>query len=200
MYTISDLKPENLLLDTSGRIKIADFGLSNTFKEGELLKTACGSPCYAAPEMIAGKEYDPKSADTWSCGVVLFAMVNGYLPFEDQNTAQLYKKIIFGEYAAPKYMSPLCKDLLEKMLQVDPLKRFNIHQIIKHYWIQTCITNPILTPGYGQICINETILYKLAEFNFKIPAAKASLEANKHTPVTATYYLLLNKHLREFPE
>ncbi|CAD8104031.1 unnamed protein product [Paramecium primaurelia] len=192
-----DLKPENLLLDENNKIKIVDFGLSNQFKDGQLLKTACGSPCYAAPEMIAGKEYDPKSADTWSCGVILYAMVNGYLPFEDSNTAQLYKKIIYGEYAPPKYMSPLCKDLLEKILQVDPLKRYNIQQIVKHYWIQTCITNPILTPGYGEINICNEVLQQLATYNFKLPQAYDYLKANKHDPVTTTYYLLLNKYLRE---
>ncbi|CAK84768.1 unnamed protein product (macronuclear) [Paramecium tetraurelia] len=192
-----DLKPENLLLDENNKIKIVDFGLSNQFKDGQLLKTACGSPCYAAPEMIQGKEYDPKSADTWSCGVILFAMVNGYLPFEDKNLNLLYKKIMNCEYATPKYMSPLCKDLLEKILQVNPLIRYNIQQIVQHYWIQTCITNPILTPGYGEINICQEVLEKLATYNFKLPQAYAYLKANKHDPVTTTYYLLLNKHLRE---
>lgn len=70
-----DLKPENLLLDYHNNIKIVDFGLSNTFKKGELLKTACGSPCYAAPEMIEGKEYHGTNADVWSSGVILFAMI-----------------------------------------------------------------------------------------------------------------------------
>jgi 5'-AMP-activated protein kinase catalytic alpha subunit len=92
--TIRDLKPENLLLDHSNNVKIVDFGLSNTYKEGETLKTACGSPCYAAPEMIAGKRYTGLEVDIWSSGVVLFAMVCGYLPFEDPNTAKLYKKIL----------------------------------------------------------------------------------------------------------
>ncbi|CAE8622795.1 unnamed protein product, partial [Polarella glacialis] len=79
-----DLKPENLLLDERKRIKIVDFGLSNTFREGQLLKTACGSPCYAPPEMIEGKEYVPVMCDVWSCGVILYAMICGCLPFEDQ--------------------------------------------------------------------------------------------------------------------
>jgi 5'-AMP-activated protein kinase catalytic alpha subunit len=69
------MKPENLLLDHGHQIKIVDFGLSNTFKEGELLKTACGSPCYAAPEMIAGKTYVGPNADIWSCGIILYALV-----------------------------------------------------------------------------------------------------------------------------
>jgi 5'-AMP-activated protein kinase, catalytic alpha subunit len=78
-----DLKPENLLLDHNKNIKIVDFGLSNTYKQNELLKTACGSPCYAAPEMIAGQKYTGLKVDIWSCGVILFASLCGYLPFED---------------------------------------------------------------------------------------------------------------------
>ena len=85
-----DLKPENLLLDHKKNIRIVDFGLSNTYKKDELLKTACGSPCYAAPEMINGHSYHGSRVDIWSCGVILFAMVAGYLPFEDKSTAKLY--------------------------------------------------------------------------------------------------------------
>jgi len=91
-----DLKPENLLLDKQKRLKIVDFGLSNSYKEGETLKTACGSPCYAAPEMIAGKRYNGLDVDIWSSGVTLYAMLVGYLPFEDSDTSLLYKKIILG--------------------------------------------------------------------------------------------------------
>jgi 5'-AMP-activated protein kinase catalytic alpha subunit len=92
------LKPENLLLDEKKNIKVVDFGLSNTYKPGDLLNTACGSPCYAAPEMVAGKRYDPYKVDVWSSGIVLFAMICGYLPFEDPNTNKLYKKIIANQY------------------------------------------------------------------------------------------------------
>jgi len=81
-FLFRDLKPENLLLDKKKIIKIADFGLGNPYKEGEFLYTPCGSPCYASPEMISGKKYDPFKSDLWSAGVILFAMVCGYLPFE----------------------------------------------------------------------------------------------------------------------
>lgn len=93
-----DLKPENLLLDYKKNIKIVDFGLSNTYVKDELLKTACGSPCYAAPEMIAGKKYDGTKVDTWSCGIILYALICGFLPFEDPDTTQLYKKILKGSF------------------------------------------------------------------------------------------------------
>jgi 5'-AMP-activated protein kinase catalytic alpha subunit len=100
-----DLKPENLLLDHQDSIKIVDFGLSNTYKEGELLKTACGSPCYAAPEMIAGHRYESILVDIWSCGVILFATLCGQLPFEDKHTSELYKKILGGVYKIPSHVS-----------------------------------------------------------------------------------------------
>lgn len=82
-----DIKPENLLLDDFGNLKVCDFGLSNSFSPGQRLKTACGSPCYASPEMVKGLQYDGLKADTWSCGVVLCAMICGRLPFEDPKTS-----------------------------------------------------------------------------------------------------------------
>lgn len=107
--THRDLKPENLLLQSHSAggylVKIVDFGLSNTHDGGRLLRTACGSPCYAAPEMIEGKLYKGPVADIWSLGVVLFAMVCGYLPFEDSNTNMLYKKILSADYKLPPFLS-----------------------------------------------------------------------------------------------
>jgi 5'-AMP-activated protein kinase catalytic alpha subunit len=99
-------------MDEYNNIKIVDFGLSNTYKGAETLKTACGSPCYAAPEMIAGKRYAGLPADIWSCGVILYAMVCGYLPFEDPNTNILYKKIMSADYSIPSTVSSECKDLM----------------------------------------------------------------------------------------
>lgn len=129
-----DLKPENLLLDHNQNIKIVDFGLSNTYKPTETLKTACGSPCYAAPEMIAGKRYNGLMVDIWSCGVIMFALICGYLPFEDPNTSQLYKKIIAGDFSIPKYISLEGRDLLKCILCTDPAKRYTIQQIKDHQW------------------------------------------------------------------
>jgi len=129
-----DLKPENLLLDHNNNIKIVDFGLSNTFKEGEYLKTACGSPCYAAPEMIEGKKYLGTMVDIWSIGVILYALVCGFLPFEDPNTANLYKKILAGEFQIPKWIGEDASDLIRWVLTTDPLKRYKISDIWNHKW------------------------------------------------------------------
>ena len=92
-------------MDDLNNIKIVDFGLSNLFREGEKLSTACGSPCYAAPEMVAGEKYDGILADMWSCGVIIYAMVCGFLPFEDPNTSVLYSKILSADYELPDYVS-----------------------------------------------------------------------------------------------
>lgn len=100
-----DLKPENLLLDSNFNIKIVDFGLSNTSLRGQLLKTACGSPCYAAPEMIEGNKYAGDQADIWSCGVILYALLCGFLPFEDPDTSKLYQKILKGHFSTPDFVS-----------------------------------------------------------------------------------------------
>ena len=129
-----DLKPENLLLDHNNNIKLVDFGLSNLYKEGEKLKTACGSPCYAAPEMIRGERYHGLGADIWSSGVILYAMVCGYLPFEDQNTKKLYQKIIKAEYKMPSFLSTECQDLLNLILNPQPESRYRIEDIRRHPW------------------------------------------------------------------
>lgn len=109
-----DLKPENLLLEKGKHnIKIIDFGLSNMYQNAQdTLKTACGSPCYAAPEMIAGKDYKGLQVDIWSCGVILYAMLCGYLPFEDPNTDKLYKKILDCDYSIPNYVSEQGRNLI----------------------------------------------------------------------------------------
>lgn len=112
-----DLKPENLLLDENMNIKIVDFGLSNTYKTAsDTLKTACGSPCYASPEMIAGKRYSGLDTDIWSLGVILYAMTVGYLPFEDPDTNKLYKKILSCDYLVPGYVTKPAKDMMKRIL------------------------------------------------------------------------------------
>lgn len=194
-----DLKPENLLLDHNCQIKIVDFGLSNTYRAEELLKTACGSPCYAAPEMIAGKSYNGLLVDIWSSGVILFAMICGYLPFEDPNTSDLYKKILSGDYDCPKFLSPEAKDMLGCLLNTDPDQRYNIEKIRAHPWFNLVrqSRSPGILVGYEQIPVDHTILAKMEEFSFSPSYVQKCIEANKHNSETTTYYLSLKKHLTE---
>ena len=129
-----DLKPENLLLTKDHLLKIIDFGLSNYFRENEsdLLSTPCGSPCYASPEMVSGKKYDGVKIDIWATGIILFAMLCGYLPFEDKINDVLFDKILECKIEFPDYLSEEAKDLINKILVVDPEKRITIPQIKKH--------------------------------------------------------------------
>ena len=129
-----DLKPENLLLTKDHLLKIIDFGLSNYFKKGqkELLVTPCGSPCYASPEMVAGKKYDGFKIDIWSTGIILYAMLCGYLPFEDKDNDLLFEKILECKLVFPKYITKTSRDLMEKILVTDPDIRIGLQEIKNH--------------------------------------------------------------------
>lgn len=131
-----DLKPENLLLDKNLQIKIADFGLSNRMWDGEFLKTSCGSPNYASPEVVSGKFYAGPETDVWSAGVCLYALLCGSLPFDDENVPNLFRKIKHGNFTLPGHISAEAKDLIVQMLVVDPTKRLTIPLIRKHRWFR----------------------------------------------------------------
>ena len=122
------MKPENLLLTKDHILKIIDFGLSNYFKKDqiELLETPCGSPCYASPEMLSGVNYDGFKIDIWATGIILFAMLCGFLPFDDKDNNVLFQKILDCKVKFPNILSQDAKDLLEKILVFDPKKRINI--------------------------------------------------------------------------
>ena len=127
-----DLKPENLLLTKNNIIKIIDFGLSNYFDGEKDLETPCGSPCYASPEMVSGNHYNGFNIDIWATGIILFAMICGYLPFENPDNDKLFEQILKAELDFPEHVSDLCKDLIKKILVTNPKKRINIEQIKKH--------------------------------------------------------------------
>jgi serine/threonine protein kinase len=127
-----DLKPENLLLNKNNIIKIIDFGLSNFFDGEHNLITPCGSPCYASPEMVSGHKYNGFNIDIWATGIILFAMVCGYLPFEHSDKDKLFEQILKAKLDFPSHLSDSVKDLISKILITDPNKRINIEQIKKH--------------------------------------------------------------------
>ncbi|CAJ0929173.1 unnamed protein product, partial [Mesorhabditis belari] len=145
-----DLKPENLLLDKDLNVKIADFGLSNMMRDGDFLRTSCGSPNYAAPEVISGMLYCGPEVDIWSCGVILFALLSGRLPFDDDHIPALFRKIKAGVFTIPQHFDQLVTDLLKRMLEVDATKRAKIHEIIVHPWFNVDL------PGHLFPSNNET--------------------------------------------
>ncbi|KAI4454817.1 map/microtubule affinity-regulating kinase [Holotrichia oblita] len=130
-----DLKPENLLLDEKNNIKVADFGMASLQPMGSMLETSCGSPHYACPEVIRGEKYDGRKADVWSCGVILYALLVGALPFDDDNLRQLLEKVKRGVFHIPHFVPPDCQSLLRGMIEVNPEKRLMLSEINKHPWV-----------------------------------------------------------------
>ena len=142
-----DLKLENLLLDGNNSIMISDFGFANSFRTAsgiKLMKTSCGSPCYAAPEVVNSEDqYDGKKADVWSVGVILFTFLAGYLPFDDdpnnpdsENIQQLYQYIATTPLKFPDWIGVEARDLLRRILVVDPAQRARMADIVSHSWLR----------------------------------------------------------------
>ncbi|KAF1809732.1 Pkinase-domain-containing protein [Eremomyces bilateralis CBS 781.70] len=141
-----DLKPENLLLDEDLNVKIADFGLSNIMTDGNFLRTSCGSPNYAAPEVISGKLYAGPEVDVWSCGVILYVLLCGRLPFDDDYIPSLFKKIAQGTYSIPPYVTPGPRRIISKMLAVNPVHRITVQEIRKDPWFNTDLSPYLQIP------------------------------------------------------
>ncbi|XP_049566762.1 maternal embryonic leucine zipper kinase isoform X4 [Orcinus orca] len=169
-----DLKPENLLFDEDHKLKLIDFGLCAKPKGNKdyHLQTCCGSLAYAAPELIQGKSYLGSEADVWSMGILLYVLMCGFLPFDDDNVMALYKKIMRGKYEVPKWLSPSSILLLQQMLQVDPKKRISVKNLLNHPWIMQDYNCPV-------------------EWQSKTPW--------QYDHLTATYLLLLAKKARGKP-
>ncbi|KOM33366.1 hypothetical protein LR48_Vigan01g292200 [Vigna angularis] len=134
-----DLKLENVLVDNKGNLKITDFGLSASpqhIRADGLLHTTCGSPNYVAPEVLANRGYDGATSDTWSCGVLLYTILTGCLPFDDRNMVVLYQKIFKGDVRIPKWLSAGAQDLIKRILDPNPEKRITMAGIKEDPWFK----------------------------------------------------------------
>ncbi|TAQ85598.1 hypothetical protein B7494_g6077 [Chlorociboria aeruginascens] len=137
-----DLKIENILISKTGDIKIIDFGLSNLFSPRNHLKTFCGSLYFAAPELLQAKEYTGPEVDVWSFGIVLYVLVCGKVPFDDQSMPALHAKIKKGIVDYPSWLSPECKNLISRMLVTDPGSRASLQEIMNHPWMTKGFQSP----------------------------------------------------------
>ncbi|MCD7467473.1 CBL-interacting serine/threonine-protein kinase 4 [Datura stramonium] len=136
--THRDIKPQNILLDQNNNLKISDFGLSALPEQLQngLLHTACGTPAYTAPEVAYRKGYDGEKADSWSCGVILFAFLSGFLPFDDSNLSNMYRAIHRRQFQFPDWVSKSARSIINKLLDPNPSTRLSIEQLMKLPWFK----------------------------------------------------------------
>ena len=199
-----DIKPENILISSyNNKIKLIDFGLSNSYKHGDLLNTPCGSPCFAAPEMLDGKKYNGLFTDIWSTGVVLYFMLSrGELPFNEEDRTKLYNKIKKCEFNMPNNISDIGKDIIMKLLERNPNKRIKIDEIKKHkfYNLDKSFIEKGILIGIDSINVDKEIVKKMKKnYNeyFKNIDENEIIENvinNKKNKITVVYYLLANKN------
>lgn len=150
-----DLKPENLLLDSQGNLKISDFGLSALPEQGvTILKTTCGTPNYVAPEVLSHKGYNGAVADVWSCGVILYVLMAGYLPFDEMDLPTLYSKIDNADFSCPSYFALGAKALIRRILDPNPETRITIAEIRKDEWFAKDYT-PVQVIDYEHVNLDD---------------------------------------------
>ncbi|KAI9839941.1 MAG: hypothetical protein M1819_000133 [Sarea resinae] len=165
-----DLKIENILISKTGDIKIIDFGLSNLFSPKSHLKTFCGSLYFAAPELLQARQYTGPEVDIWSFGIVLYVLVCGKVPFDDQSMPQLHAKIKKGIVDYPQWLSGECKNLISRMLVTDPSHRATLAEIMNHPWITKGFNSPPenFLPNREplQLPLDPDVIEKMTGFDF----------------------------------
>ncbi|KAL3987628.1 hypothetical protein ACER0C_014743 [Sarotherodon galilaeus] len=203
-----DLKPENLLLDEKNNIRIADFGMASLQVGDSLLETSCGSPHYACPEVIRGEKYDGRRADVWSCGVILFALLVGALPFDHDNLRQLLEKVKSGVFHMPHFIPPDCQALLKGMIEVNSDKRLTLEAIQKHPWYLGGRNEPCPEqPPPRRVCMKRILslteldpdvlesMYSLGCFRDRVKLTQ-DLTSEEENQEKMIYYLLLDRKER----
>ena len=195
-----DFKPENIIITNDNTIlKIIDFGLGNLYKNNQLLRTSCGSPCYAPPEMINEQSYNAALSDIWSSGIILYLMLCGKLPFYHEQNEIMYKQILSGKFEIPNYLSDNAKDILKKIIEIDPKKRINFEQIKAHPWFNLIDKNEFMHKGINInediIPMDEEIVQNMEKKGFNKMEVRYSILKNFHNKVTTVYDLLLKKKI-----
>lgn len=161
-----DLKLENLLLDASGNLKVSDFGfsaLSQQARDDGLLHTTCGTPNYVSPEVLNDRGYDGAPADLWSCGVILFVLLAGYLPFDDHNIRNLYKKIAAANFTFPSWFSFGVKRFLTRILDPNPVTRITISEILEDEWFGKGNKPPVFDGKYETSLDDVHAAFKISQ-------------------------------------
>ena len=194
-----DVKIDNMLLDKNMDLKLVDFGLSTKYSDENLLDQPCGTVVYAAPEVLEGNEYHGMLADVWSSGIVLYGMASGYLPFSDKDDEVNKKDVLEGKIDIPEFFSPLLKDLLKHMLDINPITRYTLQEIKQHPWFNLTKANliPGIIIGYNTIPVDENILNLCVAYNADKEKVEQSVKNNRYDSGSALYYLLVRKIIRK---
>ncbi|KAK7279302.1 hypothetical protein RJT34_24350 [Clitoria ternatea] len=174
-----DLKPQNLLLDADGNLKVSDFGLSalpEHLKDG-VLHTACGTPAYTAPEILRHLSYDGSVADAWSCGVILYVLLAGHLPFDDSNIPAMCKRIVRRDYQFPAWISKSAKNLIQQLLDPNPRSRLKLESVWENAWFKKCLREKVEESVFESDLYNKCCDgYKLGMNAFDIISMSSGLD------------------------
>ncbi len=198
------LLSENILIDADQQLKLIDFGLCARPKGGmsAVLETCCGSPAYAAPELVTGQNYLGSEADIWSMGVLLYALLCGFLPFDDENISTLYRKIQSGVYEKPSWLSAGSIALLDCMLQTDPKRRITVSQLLSHPWLMDGYDRPVKWQSKHHASeLDMEAVEVLADVRLTSPKeiAEQLRSWDYSSQVTATYFILIERKQRGLP-
>ncbi|KAI8896038.1 kinase-like domain-containing protein [Globomyces pollinis-pini] len=195
-----DLKLENILLNEDFQVKLIDFGFTRWYEDASLLDTYCGSSAYAAPEILAGQKYSGPGADIWSLGVVLYTMVCGYLPFDEETESDTHKLISEIKYTIPEFLQQDTVNLIRWIFKKNPNERPTISQILKHPFFKIVAPSVMQTPtsaGSGPLLGTSSaelmLAAKLEAAGFNTTAILKSVHSNACDQASALWYLLLNK-------
>ncbi|KAJ1907548.1 hypothetical protein LPJ81_000683 [Coemansia sp. IMI 209127] len=198
-----DLKLENVMLDHENRVHIIDFGFANSFEWDRQLDTFCGSPFYAAPEMVNGIKYTGPEVDIWSMGIILFFLLCGRTPFEGENLKEIYAKISRGKFNLPPYLSKDSQNILQNMLMVNPKLRVTMKGIIDHPWTNKDYDHSVDNhlPARPSVVLhpNEQSLQKMRSYEYDVDAVVAALSQSDMamTPMVCIYHLIEEKRRRK---
>ncbi|KAI9008272.1 kinase-like domain-containing protein [Gaertneriomyces semiglobifer] len=198
-----DLKLENIMFTQELDVKLIDFGFTREVRTRNLLDTYCGSLAYAAPEMLSGQKYSGPAADVWSLGVILYTLLCGYLPFDDDSEAVVKRKILGLEYELPDFLCDSTMDLIQRLLKIDGSQRMSIKDVLSHPWFGDSVrtedqharvigmpSSPSLTPHTNaEITLSE----KLRDIGFDVDMVLQSVKNHSCDQASAMWYLLLEK-------